>query len=73
MTMRIIKESDIIRLPGLYPTRVGIAERNGKYLTFTTKVKGDREEPIESSILPAPNLFVAQKQYCSRIRTLEGL
>jgi hypothetical protein len=73
MTIRIIKESDIIRLPGLLPTRVGIAEHNGKYLTFTTRIKGDRQEPIESSILPAPNLFVAQRQYCSRIRNLEGI
>lgn len=73
MTMRIIKESDIIQLPGLLPSRVGIAERDGKYLTFVSRVKGDVEEPVASSILPAPNIWTAQRQYCSRIRTLEGL
>ena len=73
MTMKIIKESDIIKLPGLTPARVGIAQHNGKYLTFTAKVVGDRQEPIPSSIMPASTIQVAQKQYAARIRALEGL
>jgi hypothetical protein len=73
MAIKIIKESDIIRLPGLLPARVGIAKRGKEYLTFTARVRGDTEEPIESSMQPAPNMTVAQKQYTARIRILEGL
>lgn len=73
MTMRIIKESDVIKLPGLLPTRVGIAKKDGKYLTFTARVRGETEAPIESSIQEAPSMAVAQRQYTSRIRTLEGI
>lgn len=73
MAIKIIKESDIIRLPGLLPARVGIAKRGNEYLTFTARVRGNREEPIESSIVPAPNFTAAQQQYTARIRILEGL
>lgn len=72
MITKIIKRSDIISLPGLAPARIGLAEQDKKYITFAIKVKDGVEEPIPSSIMPAPNMMVAQKQYTNRIRALEG-
>lgn len=69
---RIIKKSDTISLPGLAPARVGLAQTSRGYVTFVIKQENGLEVPIESSIMPAANMMVAQKQYTSRIRALEG-
>lgn len=69
---RIIKKSDTINLPGLAPARVGLAQTSHGYVTFVIKEENGEEVPVPSSIMPAMNMMIAQKQYVSRIRTLEG-
>ena len=73
MTVKILRKSDRIDLPGLYPSRIVLAQQNRQLITFIARVEGEQEIPVESSIRPAPSRAVADRQFTARIRALEGL
>lgn len=73
MTVKILRKSDRIDLPGLYPSRIVLAQQNRQLITFIARVEGEQEIPVESSIRPAPTIAVANRQFTARVRALEGL